>query len=342
MLRKYSVFLPNVGSCSDRYCSAYGPAFTTRRLFERVASIDRLTGVDLVATKDLRREIDTVKQCLQDTGLKLVSIVPDHFTESRWRQGSFSSTDPTIRQQAVTETRRAMDLAAELNCDLVTVWPGQDGYDYQFQADYLSEREAFVEGIRSACRHRPDIRVSLEYKIKEPRTHSYLSTVGTAILTANEVAEPNCGVVLDFGHALMGYENPAESVALLKRYGDRLMHIHINDNYASWDDDMIVGTVHTLGYLEFFYWLRRTGYDGWITIDQFPYREDGQQAVAESAHWMDALASLAGSIDPEEVAAVLARKDAAASKLMRRLLFGARPFAATAEHRGRRQPVDAA
>lgn len=110
---------------------------------------------------------------------------------------------------------------------------------------------------------------------------------------------------------------------MLDKYGKRLFHVHINDNYRLWDDDMIVGSVHTLEYLEFFYWLRRTGYDGYLTIDQYPYREDGRDAVAESAAWMQALERRADRIDPEKVAAVLRRKDAvAASALMRGILFG--------------------
>ena len=138
-----------------------------------------------------------------------------------------------------------------------------------------------------------------------------------------EIGEENCGAVLDYGHVLLGYESPAEAVAMLDKYGKRLFHVHINDNYRLWDDDMIVGSVHTLEYLEFFYWLRRTGYDGYLTIDQYPYREDGRDAVAESAAWMQALERRADRINPEKVAAVLRRKDAlAASALMRGILFG--------------------
>ena len=86
---------------------------------------------------------------------------------------------------------------------------------------------------------------------------------------------------------------------------------------------MIVGTVHTLEYLEFFYWLRRTGYQGWFVIDQFPYREDGRDAVAESAEWLDYLETLVDRADMEEIAEVLKKKDAVAgSKLMRKLLKG--------------------
>ena len=85
---------------------------------------------------------------------------------------------------------------------------------------------------------------------------------------------------------------------------------------------MIVGSVHTLEYLEFLYWLRRTGYEGWMTIDQYPYREDGRDAVAESAAWLHALEQRVERMDPESIRAVLQKKDAiAASRLMRGILF---------------------
>ena len=323
MRRKYSVFLANVGPCSDRYCAAYAEPMSVSVLLDRVASIDLLTGVDLVATPDLLAHLDELRTGLERTGLQVVSIAVDHFTQAKWRQGTFSSVDPDIRRQAVDATREVMDLAADLGCAIVTIWPGQDGYDYTFQADYETERTWFAEGVREACAHRDDVMVTLEYKLKEPRTHSYVSTASTTILMVHEIDRPNCGVALDYGHALLGYENGAESVALLHKYGDLLKHVHINDNYRSWDDDMIVGTVRSIEYLEFFYWLRKTGYHGWITIDQFPYREDGRDAVAESAAWLDALETVVDRADMDEIGDTLKKKDAvAASRLMRRLLFG--------------------
>ena len=321
--RKYSVFLGNVGSCSDRYCAAYGRKYSVEELFRRVAAIPKLSGVDLVLTPELIDEFDVVKSMLQSTGLAAVSLAVDHFTREKWKQGSFSSPDSAIRRDAVADTTRAMDLAVELGCGLVTLWPGQDGYDYPFQADYEQERTWFAEGIRAACRHRKDVRIALEYKAKEPRARCYLNNTAAVLLAIQEIGESNCGAVLDFGHVLLGYENPAEAVAILHKHGDKLFHIHINDNYRLWDDDMIVGSVHTLEYLEFFHWLRRTGYGGWMTIDQFPYREDGRDAVAESAEWLDVLESAADRAGREEIDAILRRKDAvAASRFMRTLLFG--------------------
>ena len=52
------------------------------------------------------------------------------------------------------------------------------------------------------------------------------------------------------------------------------------------DDDMIVGSVHSVCYLETLYWLDRCGYEGWLSMDQYPYREDAAGAIGESILWL--------------------------------------------------------
>jgi xylose isomerase len=319
----YSVFLGNVGSCCDRFCRAYGRDFSVAELFERVASIEGIGAVDLVADRSLYEHEEEIAALVEKTGLVVPAVTVELFGDPRWKDGTFSSADPGVRKEAVAWAKRAVDFAARVKSPIVGIWPGQDGYDYLFSADYLSDRHNFIEGVREVCRYNGAVTIGLEYKLKEPRTHNYVSNAGISILMAREIGEPNVGVILDYGHALYANENPAETVALLFNYGDLLRHIHINDNYRYWDDDLIVGTVHTLEYLEFFYWLDRTGYQGYLTIDQFPYREDGRDAVAESARWLDALRGAVSRADKDEIGRVIARKDGvAASSLMRKILFG--------------------
>ena len=64
-------------------------------------------------------------------------------------------------------------------------------------------------------------------------------------------------------------EYAPEAAALLASYG-KLDYLHLNDNYHSWDDDMMVGSVHLVEYLELVYWLKRVDYKGWLTLDIFP------------------------------------------------------------------------
>ena len=323
MSLKYSVFLGNVGNCYDRYCPQYSKPFSLQELFERAASIDKLNAVDLVMDWNMMSKKSEIKKLLKKTGLKVASLAVDTFANPLYKKGSLSSTVTEVRDRAIKDSKNVIDFAVEIGCPIVTLWPGQDGYDYIFAADYIKERQLFADGVEELCKYNPNITITLEYKIKEPRTHSYISTVGATLLMIEKINLPNLGIALDYGHAALGYETPAEAVAMCKMYGDKLKHIHINDNYRLWDDDMIVGSVHTLEYLEFFYWLKKTGYDGYLVIDQFPYREDGKDAVSESAEWLDVLQKIADRIDEDELKNVLTKRDGvASSKYMRKLLLG--------------------
>jgi len=78
----------------------------------------------------------------------------------------------------------------------------------------------------------------------------------------------------------------------LKMFGDKLFHMHFNDNYGSWDDDMIVGSIHLVEYFEMLFWLEKTGYDHWYSMDQYPYRENGYGAIRSSVLFIQKLQNI--------------------------------------------------
>ena len=206
------------------------------------------------------------------------------------------------------QLRLALDSARKLKCPLINLWPGQDGYDYIFQSDYRAERRWTIEAVKTAATAYPDIRFSLEYKPKEPRTHSTWARAADTLLVARETGLPNVGVTIDTGHSLSGGENMAEAAVILSDYGRKLFHLHFNDNYRSWDDDMIVGSVHFAEFVELLFWLREVGYDGWYSMDQYPYREDGQAAIRSSVEFLRGLETmLDGSMD--ELRGIIASGD---------------------------------
>ncbi len=324
----YSVILGNVGSCCDRFMTcSYSDSFTVEQLFQRVASIkavSRVTGVELVTNWHVNeKNAKHVKELLDRYELKLVSIIPDQFAQRKWGKGAFTSKDSSIRRMAVEEVKEIIDYASELGCKLISLWPGQDGYDYYFTADYAQERTWFEECLKECCDYKKDTRISVEYKPKEPRIRSYPSNVYATLLMVKETGKENCGITIDYGHALVAYENVAESVLVLKKYGDKLFHIHMNDCYGYWDDDMIVGSVHTIQYLEMFYWMKKTGYQGYISSDQYPYREDGRDAVAQTIAWMECFEDIADKmLDDKEVDQVIRSGDTvAAAAMLRRIMF---------------------
>ncbi len=323
MERKYSVFLGNVGSCFDRYCPAYGQEYSVEELFARVKTIPLITAVDLVMDSKMMQMQEKLRTLVNETGLKVASVAVDLWSDKIYKNGALASTDVEIRKKAIDTSKAVIDFAKTVQCKTFTIWAAQEGFDYMFATDYIHYRELFADAVRELCEYASDVDVTIEYKAKEPRVHSLMGTVGSTLLMLEKNGMDNAGVALDFGHAALGYEVPAEAVAMCRMYGNRLKHIHINDNYGLWDDDMIVGSVHTISFLEFFFWLRKTGYQGYMTIDQFPYREDGRDAVAESAEWLDYLESLIDRADMDEIEKVVHSGDAVqASRLMRKLIKG--------------------
>jgi sugar phosphate isomerase/epimerase len=321
---RYSVILGNLGNTCDRFLSTgYKTALPKQELIRQAAQIPGIQGVELVGSWDITEEnISEVKGWLSENGLECVSIIPDLFSQKRWGNGSLSAKDAEIRKQALHETRSVCRIAREMGCSLINVWLGQDGYDYPLTADYHYQRAALTENIRVVAAEFPDLRFALEYKPKEPRNFSFQARAADTLLMAQETGLSNVGVCIDVGHALMAGENVAESAFLLQHYGKKLFHMHFNDNYRSWDDDMIVGSIHVVEYFELLFWLQETGYEGWYSIDQYPYREDGAAAVQESVAFLQGVERLLTRERITEIRDLLTKGDATAStRWMRKVLF---------------------
>jgi xylose isomerase len=252
-----------------------------------VKKIPHIEGIELVGTWDIRPDnAREMKKRLSDYGVACSSIIPDTFTDSDYSKGSITSTNLAIRRKAMDYLQQMCDVAMEIDCKLINIWLGQDGYDYFLTADYNQEREWLREATSKLATKYPTLRFALEYKPKEPRNFSYHARMADTILAAKETGCKNVGVTIDTGHSFVGGENVAEAVVLAKRAGDMLFHMHFNDNHGSWDDDMIVSSVHFTTYVELMFWLKKTGYEGWLSMDQYPYREDAIDAISESILWV--------------------------------------------------------
>lgn len=320
----YSIILGNVGQCSDRYMTdGYGRKFEIPELFERVASIEGVTGVEYIGNWHVSdKTIGLLSDLRKQHKLKSVAIIPDHFGSKIWAKGAFTSPDPEVRRAAVDETLSMAKLGRELECGMMSIWNGQDGYDYPLQADYVNAHKWLSEGISECADAMPDMKFALEYKPKEPRNHSFLANVWTSIALINEMKKENIGITIDVGHSLEAYENVSESIcAAMQR--NKMFHFHMNDNWRLWDDDMICGSVHTIEFIEMFYWLKKLGYTGYISTDQYPYREDGRDAVEQTVKWMRAFEKVADRLDMERVQKILDANDAVKStEYMREIMFG--------------------
>ena len=319
----FGACLPTFGNCADRYClSGYGGGGQTMgEMLDLSLQVEGLDGLELVGNWHVNdANIHDVAKMFKDRGLKICMLVPDLWTQAKWGKGSLAAPDAATRQAGVDEVRKVMDWAAELGCRYVDVWPGQDGYDYSFQADYIEAWKWLRDGLALCADHNPKVRVLVEYKLKEPRTHCFVNSAAKVVLLLQGLDQ--VGVLLDTGHSMAAGENIAEAAALLASFG-KLDYVHLNDNYRSWDDDMMVGSVHLVESLELVYWLKRVGYKGWLTLDIFPYREDGVKAATECKKWIETFFKAVERVGMDACAEVIRKADGCdAVGLVRRALCG--------------------
>jgi xylose isomerase len=246
-----------------------------------------------------------VRTALEEYQLQPCSLIPNLWGSPWQGKGTIGSTDPVVRQRSIDLCKYALDAAVEIGCPYLGIWPGQDGFDYYFEVDHLHAWEYWVRGLQEISDHNPNIRIGLEPKPDEPRAYSFISTVPKTLLLIQSVGRDNLGVCLDVGHCLYVHENLGEMVALMHAKENRLFHCHMNDNYNNADLDMILGAVHTLEFIEFFYWLRKTGYKGYLSVDLFAYRTDPARSIGSAVRWMKAIDHFIDRVGIDRITALI-------------------------------------
>lgn len=309
--------------CADRFnVAGYRNPMSLAEQFQAAAKIEGFGGVGLDYPYQFT-EAKQVRPLLDNTGLEFVTLEIGLYPDKKWKNGTYTAPDPGIRKEAIAMSKKALDVAAELGAQDVLMWPGQDGFDYPFQSDYAKYWQLLVDGVGEVAAHRPDVKIAIEYKRQEPRANCFIRNAGVLLALLHEVGADNVGACIDLGHSLAAGENPGEAVVLLHRAG-KLFQVHLNDNYRDWDHDLIVGSVSFWETLEFFYWLKRCGWDGWYILDIYPYRIDGSGSLQEGVNRTRFFVELAGKVDTKEFRKGLDQADvlAAGSELWKSTFHG--------------------
>lgn len=242
---------------------------TVLQMAERAARVQGLTDLDLNYPDHLGEDPLELAKKLGDLGLAINGFAMRYYTNPAFKLGAFTHPDAAVRREAIDLTKKGIDAAREVGSSLMTLWLGQDGFDYAFQADYARMWQHEIDGIREVCEHDRDCMISIEYKPNEPRSYSLMPDAATTLLAIRDVGADNLGVTLDFAHVLYADEQPAFAAALIARHS-KLLGLHLNDGYAKRDDGLMVGAVHTVQTIELLRQIRRDGYDGAIYFDTFP------------------------------------------------------------------------
>lgn len=105
------------------------------QMVARAGTVKGLTHLDLNYPQHLTSDSKTLRQAIEDAGLA-VNGMQMRWDAPQFKIGAFTHPDPKVRREAIDLTKRGIDTGREFGSRLMTLWMGQDGFDYCFQVDY--------------------------------------------------------------------------------------------------------------------------------------------------------------------------------------------------------------
>jgi xylose isomerase len=137
-----------------------------------------------------------------------------------------------------------------MGCGSLQLWPGSDGWDYNFEVNYGKQLDWFIEGCIEISNKAKEVGLvfGTEAKHKEPREGNMIlyntAKAACVVLEVNKACgHDNMGVVIDYGHEQMVGTEPADNLYFLKRMGVPIRNFHVNSaRFKSNDEDRICGS----------------------------------------------------------------------------------------------------
>jgi len=298
-----------------------------QKVFEKAEPLAKYGLVGLEAHYPNEVDEDNIEKYVQfgkDTGIRLITIVPNLFFERQFEWGALSSPIEAARRNAIERSKTAFTLNKQIGTEFSIVWPGIDGYENPFGTDFMAARDRFCEGLAEAMDAVPGVRVAEEPKPYEPRGKIIYGTTPEGILmaqkTENLLKNPQNRRILDggenlvginpeVGHVLMGFEDLPYALSLILEYG-KLFHTHWNSQpLGNYDQDQNVGVISPEQTEAALYVLKMHGYRGHFGIDINPERMPVERALINCMDALKAANERINKLDHEKIIAATTRPD---------------------------------
>ena len=265
--------------------------FTIEDTIARVASLG-YTGIELLADAPHAwpaNLLEVQKQSIRDALAKhrltisninafMMNAVADP-RQPYWYP-SYIEPDPHYRAIRREHTKRALQLAQELGAPHITIEPGgplASGQSWKDGAEVFYNE--LMPCVEVAEKLRVPILIEPEPELLIERFQQYLDFVG-------RIDSAMVGLNFDVGHAYCVGEDPQDWVA---KMAGHTRHYHLEDIAASRVHQHLVPGHGAIDFGATLTAIKKTGYDGWLTVELYPYGEDPDSAAREAKSFLETL-----------------------------------------------------
>ena len=193
------------------------------------------------------------------------------------------TADAERRQRRTGFLRHAIEIAAALGSDCVSMWSGM-------LRDEIGEEEAFdrlLAALGPVLQHAASLGVTIGF---EPEPGMFVDSMERFHLLSETINSPSFLLTLDVGHLHCQGETPIE--AQIKRWSDHLVNVHIEDMRAGVHEHLMFGE----GEMEFepiLRALRDANYLGGVHVELSRHSHDAPNAARCAYEFLTAAARYA-------------------------------------------------
>ncbi|MCH7720969.1 MAG: sugar phosphate isomerase/epimerase [Planctomycetes bacterium] len=193
---------------------------------------------------------------------------------------SWIEPDTGYRRQRVEHTKAALTMAAKLGAPSITTEPGGPLPDGMSRDQAM---DIFVDGL---CEVLPRAEAEGVQLLVEPEPELLIETADQFLELAARIDSPAFGLNFDVGHFYCVGEPLPETV---RRLAPLTRHYHLEDIAATRVHEHLIPGRGAIDFASVLDAVRETGYDGWLTVELYPYLDDPDGAGREARRWLEPL-----------------------------------------------------
>jgi len=222
---------------------------------------------------EIKNKIKQEKISVSNLNANTVLVWYDKKHDVNKFEPSLSSVDPKLRNWRISYTKKAIDLAVELDSPSICVTSGT-----LIKTNVIEQLQLFENSLTQIAEYaeKNDILIAIEY---EP---------GLLIENADDVWKllshnfKNVGLNLDTCHVSVLGENISE---IIKKFNQKIFHVHLSDCRDHVHFHLIPG-LGTIDFTAIFESLKEINFQRFISAELYPYFDDPNKAAKETFNYL--------------------------------------------------------
>jgi sugar phosphate isomerase/epimerase len=268
-------------------------AFTNFSLIESIKQIAKVgyKGVEIMCDVPHgyppslnNQKIHDLKSTIKDNDLEVSNLNAfTLFALGDTYHPSWIEIDEGKRKARINHTINCIDLASQLGAKNISIEPGGPILQNEnLPSEYALQ--LFKQGIQDVLPHAEKNKVKI---LIEPEPGLLLENSKQFLDFIKSLDSKYLGLNFDIGHFYCVNEDPASLVFILQDY---IEHVHMADIKDRVHYHLIPG-LGTIDFQSVFKSLKDIDYDGYITVELYPYRDNPLEAATTSFKYLQALES---------------------------------------------------